>query len=45
MLPTFTYFYVNEDHKVVSPYFDSEEEAEKWLAEQWDNWKPCKDVK
>ena len=41
---TYTYFYINEDEKVASPYFDSQEEAERWLSLQWDNWKPCKDV-
>jgi hypothetical protein len=43
MLPTYTYFYVNDNEKVCSPYFDSQEEAEKWLADQWNNWKPIKE--
>jgi hypothetical protein len=30
-LPTFTYFWVTNDHKVISPYFDSEKEAQDWL--------------
>lgn len=27
---TYTYFWVTEDHKVISPYFDREEEALEW---------------
>lgn len=41
---TYTYFYINEQEKVASPYFDSEEEATKWLAELWDSWKPSRDL-
>lgn len=44
MLPTYTYFYVNNDEKISSPYFDSEKEAEVWLASQWDSWKPARDL-
>jgi hypothetical protein len=40
---TYTYFYINEEEKIVSPYFDSDKEAETWLAQQWDNWKASKD--
>lgn len=30
-LPTFTYFWATEEHKVLSPYFNSEQEANDWL--------------
>jgi hypothetical protein len=33
-LPTYTYFWVSEDHRVLSPYFDSAKEAEDWLELQ-----------
>jgi hypothetical protein len=32
-LPTYTYFWTIDD-LVVSPYFDDEESANKWLEEQ-----------
>jgi hypothetical protein len=32
-LHTYTYFWTIDD-KVVSPYFDDEESANKWLSEQ-----------
>lgn len=44
---TYTYFYVNEDNRTVSPFFDSDREAEEWLKEntdQFDNWKASKDI-
>jgi hypothetical protein len=28
---TYTYFWVNEKHQVISPYFDSDTEAHEWL--------------
>lgn len=28
---TYTFFYINEEERIVSPYFDSQEEAEVWL--------------
>lgn len=30
-LHTYTYFWVNEKRHVISPYFDSEEEALDWI--------------
>ena len=33
-LPTYTYFWINENNHVLSPYFDSQEQAENWLLEQ-----------
>ena len=30
-MPTHTYFWVTEDDKPLSPYFDNTVEAEKWL--------------
>jgi hypothetical protein len=43
---TYTYFYVNENNVTVSPFFNSDKEAETWLREQadkFDNWKASKD--
>ncbi len=33
-LPTFTFFWVNENEKVCSPYFNSEDEAQNWMKSQ-----------
>jgi len=33
-LHTYTYFWISEDNQVVSPYFDTAEEAERWLELQ-----------
>jgi hypothetical protein len=33
-LPTYTYFWISEDAQVLSPYFDTAEEAERWLELQ-----------
>lgn len=44
---TYTYFYVTEEHKHISPYFSSKKEAEDWLKKQVDkfeNWKASKDI-
>ena len=40
-LPTYTFFWTYQD-KVISPYFDTEEEAQSWikLNDPWDNWHP-----
>lgn len=32
-LHTYTYFWIDEDQRVASPYFDIEEEAMQWLRE------------
>lgn len=40
-MSTYTYFWVDSQKRVVSPYFDSETEAQQW---NWDNWKPIKDL-
>jgi hypothetical protein len=42
-LHTYTYFWVNEDNKVISPYFDTAAEAEKWM-QSWEEWKPSRDL-
>ena len=34
---THTYFWINDKKRVVSPYFDSEEEAFDWLDKDSDN--------
>jgi len=33
-LPTYTWFWVDEKNKVVSPYFDNEKEAFSWAKEK-----------
>jgi hypothetical protein len=33
-LPTYTYFWISKDNRVLSPYFNSAEEAERWLEDQ-----------
>jgi hypothetical protein len=43
-LPTYTYFWTNSDGRVMSPYFNSPEEANAWLDTSWDNWKSNKDT-
>ena len=43
-LPTFTYFWVDSNHRVMSPYFNSSEEANTWFETTWDNWKSNKDT-
>lgn len=30
-MTTHTYFWVSKENKVISPYFDTEEEAREWL--------------
>lgn len=42
---TYTFFYTYDD-KVISPYFDSEEEAKSWIQtnDPWDNWYPNDDL-
>lgn len=30
-MPTYTYFWINSNKSIVSPYFDTEEEAHKWM--------------
>ena len=37
------YFYVDINNMPVSPTFNNEEEAYRWLA-QWDNFKASKDL-
>ena len=32
-LPTHTYFWVDQENRVIGPYFDSEQEAQDWLAQ------------
>lgn len=44
---TYTYFYVNSEDRTISPFFNTEKEAEAWLNEQidkFDNWKANKDI-
>lgn len=30
-LPTYTFFWVNNKNHIISPYFDTESEADEWL--------------
>jgi hypothetical protein len=30
-MPTYTYFWINENERVVGPYFEDEEAAHNWL--------------
>lgn len=44
---TYTYFYVNSEDRTISPFFDSEKEAEEWLnkhIDQFENWKSSRDI-
>lgn len=44
-MATYTYFWVNDKQKMVSPFFETEEKAKAWLEQQdWDNWKPIRDI-
>lgn len=33
-MPSHTYFWVNDDDQILSPYFDNQEEAEQWMLTQ-----------
>lgn len=33
-MPTYTYFWINREQIVISPYFDSEFEANQWLRDK-----------
>lgn len=35
-LHTYTYFWVNDNDKIISPYFDSEEQANEWIKNAHD---------
>lgn len=44
-MSTYTYFWVNDQDRTASPFFDTEQQAQAWLAQQdWDNWKPIRDI-
>ena len=36
---TYTYFWVSDDQKLVSTYFDTEQDANKWYGQQLKKWK------
>ena len=36
-MPTYTYFWINDDQKIVSPFFDSEDDAAEWLNKRLNN--------
>lgn len=36
-LPTYSYFWVDEKHRVMSPYFDTEKEALDWMDKRFGN--------
>lgn len=33
-MSTHTYFWASEDDKILSPYFETQTDAEQWMAEQ-----------
>ena len=41
---TYTYFWINDKDKVISPYFDSEEQANEWIKSH-ENPTPWKSMK
>jgi hypothetical protein len=43
---TYTYFWINDNNSVVSPYFNSQEQALEWEQQRqaWDNWRPNRDI-
>ena len=43
---TYTYFWKNAEERMVSGFYDSEADAMKFIkeADEWDNWKPNKDI-
>jgi len=46
-MSTYTYFYKDDSNHTISPFFNSEKEAEEWLkqrVEQFENWKASKDI-
>lgn len=45
-MATYTYFWKNEQERIVSPFFNSENEAWDWIksVDEWDNWKSNKDI-
>jgi hypothetical protein len=41
---TYTYFWIDENQRVASPYFETETEANEWFNTTWDNWKANKEL-
>jgi hypothetical protein len=43
---SYTYFWKNEEERMVSGFYDSEAEAMAFIkqADEWDNWRPNKDI-
>lgn len=35
-MSTHTYFWIDEDNRTVSPFFDQQEQAESWLSSKTD---------
>lgn len=33
-LHTYTYFWADSKHRVISPYFDTEHDAQQWIKEE-----------
>jgi hypothetical protein len=40
---TYTYFWVDAQERIISPFFDSEKEAKAWVC-PWDGWKSIRDI-
>lgn len=45
-MPTYTYFWKDENERIASPFFATEKEAWEWIkqADEWDNWKANRDI-
>ena len=45
-MSSYTYFWKNEEEQCVSDFYNSEAEAMAFIkhADEWDNWKPNKDI-
>lgn len=45
-MSTYTYFWKNEEERIVSPFYDSEKDAYTFIKEsdEWDNWKSNRDI-
>lgn len=42
-MPTYTYFWVDDNEQIISPFFDTEKQANEWIC-PWDGWKSNRDI-
>ena len=40
---SYTYFWKNSKNQTISPFFDSEKEANDWMKEKYENFKSTRD--